>query len=150
VNNYTTAFTVEQTPEQVFSAVNNVRGWWSERIDGPTDRLGAEFTFQHKTLHRSTQKITEFLPGRKVMWHVTDSHLAFVADKTEWNGTDVVFDIAAKDGKTELRFTHVGLAPDVECYEDCSGAWGFLINQSLRSLITAGQGKPLRDERPTT
>jgi len=149
VNNYTTAFTVEQTPEQVFAAVNDVRGWWSERIAGPTDRLGAEFTFEHKTLHRSTQKITEFLPGRKVVWHVIDSHLAFVADKAEWNGTDVVFDITAQDGTTELRFTHVGLAPDVECYQDCSGAWGFLINQSLRSLITAGRGKPLRDERPT-
>jgi len=143
VNNYTTAFTVEQTPEQVFAAVNNVRGWWSEQIDGPTDKLGAEFTFQHKNLHRSTQKITEFVSGKRVVWHVTDSRLEFFANKTEWNGTDVVFDIAAKDGKTELRFTHVGLAPDVECYQDCSGAWGFLINQSLRSLIAAGQGKPL-------
>ena len=143
MNNYTTAFTVEQTPEQVFAAVNNVRGWWSEQIDGPTDKLGAEFTFQHKNLHRSTQKITEFVSGKRVVWHVTDSRLEFVANKTEWNGTDVVFDIAAKDGKTELRFTHVGLAPDVECYQDCSGAWGFLINQSLRSLIAAGQGKPL-------
>jgi hypothetical protein len=86
-----------------------VRGWWSEEIDGNTDKLGAEFKFHHKDLHRSTQKITELAPGKKVMWHVLDSQLNVVEDKTEWNGTDIVFEITKKDDKTELRFTHVGL-----------------------------------------
>jgi hypothetical protein len=42
---YTTSFTVDQSPEQVFDAINNVRGWWSEEIDASTDKLGAEFKF---------------------------------------------------------------------------------------------------------
>src|SRR5271170_4974743 len=57
---YTTSFTVDQSPEEVFNAINNVRGWWSEEIEGDTDRLGTEFRFHHKDLHRSTQNITEF------------------------------------------------------------------------------------------
>ncbi len=140
---YTTSFFVDQSPEEVFEAINSVRGWWSDQIDGPTDTLGAEFTFQHKDLHRSTQKITELVPGKKVVWHITDSHIAFVKDKTEWEGTDVVFEITRKDGRTELRFTHIGLVPTIECYGDCSGAWSFLITDSLRSLITAGKGQPI-------
>lgn len=140
--NFTTAFTVDQTPEEVFDAVNNVRGWWSGEIDGSTDNLEAEFTYRYKDLHRSTQKITEWVPGRKVVWHVLDSRINFVKDKTEWNGTDVVFEISRKNGKTELRFTHSGLVPAFECYGDCSGAWGFYINESLRSLITTGKGRP--------
>jgi hypothetical protein len=143
---FTTAFSVDQTPQEVFDAINNVRGWWSEDIDGATDKLGAEFKFHYKDFHRSTQKITELAPGKKVVWHVSEAQLNFVKDKTEWNGTDAVFEIARKGDKTELRFTHVGLVPAFECYGDCSGAWGFYINDSLRSLITTGKGQPARRE----
>jgi hypothetical protein len=140
--NYTTSFTVDQSPEEVFAAVNNVRGWWSQEIDGSTDKLGAEFKFHHQDLHRSTQKITELVPGKKVVWHVLDSYINFVKDKTEWNGTDIVFEITRKDNRTELRFTHVGLAPVFECYGDCSDAWSFYINDSLYNLIMTGKGHP--------
>jgi hypothetical protein len=141
-NNYTTGFTVPLAPEDVFNAVNNVRGWWSEGIVGETDKLGAEFTFQHKNFHRSTHKITEFKPGEKVVWHTIDSHLSFINDKTEWNGTEIIFEITVKGGKTELRFTHAGLVPTAECYGDCSDAWGFYIKESLHKLITTGKGNP--------
>jgi hypothetical protein len=145
-NDYTTSFTVDQSAEEVFDAINNVRGWWSEEIDGSTDKCGAEFKFHFKDLHRTTQKITELVPGKKVIWHVSDAQLNFVKNKNEWNGTEVVFEITKKDDKTELRFTHVGLVPAFECYGDCSGAWGFYINDSLRSLITTGKGQPARKE----
>ncbi len=140
--NYNAIFLVDQTPEEVIAAINNVRGWWSEEIDGSTDKLGAEFKFHYKDFHQSTQKITELIPGKKIVWHVLDSHINFVKDKTEWEGTDIVFEITKKDNKTELRFTHVGLVPACECYGVCSDAWGFYINGSLLSLITAGKGQP--------
>jgi Activator of Hsp90 ATPase homolog 1-like protein len=140
--NFTTTYTVDQTPKEVFDAVNNVRGWWSEEIDGSTDKLGSEFKFHYKDLHRSTQKITEFVSGKKVVWQVSDSRINFVKDKNEWDGTEVVFEIAKKGDKTELRFTHLGLVPAIECYGDCSGAWGFYVNDSLRGLITTGKGQP--------
>lgn len=139
---YTISYSVDQSPEQVFAAVNDVRGWWSGEIDGPTDKLGAEFTYRYQDVHRSTQKITELTPGKKVVWHVREAILNFVKDKDEWNGTDIVFEIERKSGKTELRFTHIGLVPAFECYGGCSGAWGFYINDSLRSLITTGIGDP--------
>jgi hypothetical protein len=144
--NLTISFTVDQSAEEVFDAINNVRGWWSGEIDGHTDKPGAEFTYRYKDVHRSTQKIIEFVPGRKVVWRVVDSQVNFVKDRTEWNGTDIVFEIARKDGRTELRFTHVGLVPVFECYGGCSGAWGFYINDSLRSLITTGKGQPNTEE----
>ena len=140
--NFTTTFSVNYTPEAVFDAINNVRGWWSGEIEGDTDQLGSEFTYRYKDVHRSTQRITEFIRGKRIVWRVADSSLAFVKDKGEWTDTDIVFDISEKDGTTEVRFTHRGLVPQYECYGSCSNAWGMLINGNLRRLITTGERQP--------
>jgi activator of Hsp90 ATPase-like protein len=138
-HNFTTAFKVDQTPEQVFVAINNVRDWWTGEVQGDTTKLGEEFTYRYKDLHRSTQRITELAPGKRVVWHVVDAELTFVEDKTEWNGTDIIFDIARMGDKTELRFTHAGLGPSAQCFDRCSNAWSSLINGSLRNLIATGK-----------
>ena len=139
---FTTSFTVEQTPEEVFTAINNVRGWWSGEVVGGTNELGAEFEYRYQNMHKTTQRVTEFVPGKNVAWHVTDAELTFVKDKTEWIGTDIIFEIARKGGKTELRFTHVGLVPAFECYGGCSGAWGALVEGNLRKLVETGKSQP--------
>jgi len=139
------AFTVTESPSKVFAAINDVRAWWSGEIDGPTDELGGQFEYRYQDFHRSVQKITELQPGKKIVWHVVDAQLKFVDNQTEWNGTDIVFEIGKKDGKTEVRFTH-GLAPACQCYRDCNDAWGFYVKESLRSLITTGKGKPNSEE----
>jgi hypothetical protein len=146
-HSFTTTFTVDQTPAEAFGAINNVRGWWSGEIDGSTDALGAQFTYRYQDIHRSKQEITELTPGKRVAWHVLDGYLNFTEDKAEWTGTDITFDIAAKDSGTEVRFTHAGLGPRHECFDSCSTAWGFYIGTSLRNLITTGAGQPNDKER---
>lgn len=142
--NFNTNFLVDQSPEEVFNAINNVRGWWSENVEGDTDRVGAIFYYHYQDIHRCTFKITELIPGKKVIWHVLQNYFNFVEEKTEWTGTDVVFDIAGEGDKTEVRFTHVGLVPEFECHEICADAWSTYINHSLFNLITKGKGDPTR------
>ena len=139
---FTTTFAVDQSPEEVFDAINHVRGWWSEEITGGIGDLGDEFTYRYMDVHRCTVKITEFTPGQRVVWRVLENCFSFTEDKTEWKGTDIRFDICRKGNKTEVRFAHLGLVPEYECFDVCSNAWGSYINGSLRSLITTGQGKP--------
>ena len=136
-SDFTTTILVDQTPEEAFNAINNVCGWWTGEpgIEGTTDKLNDEFTYDYKPYHHSRQKITELIPGKKVVWLVTDSNLSFVEDKNEWTGTKIIFDIATKGDKTEVRFTHMGLVPAVECYDGCSNAWGGYISSSLCDLI---------------
>jgi hypothetical protein len=76
--NFTTTISVDQTPQEAFAAINNVRGWWSGQIDGVTDKPGAEFTYRYQNVHRSKQGITELIPGKRVVWHVVDSDLSFL------------------------------------------------------------------------
>jgi Activator of Hsp90 ATPase homolog 1-like protein len=144
---FSTTLSVDNTPDEVFAAINNVGGWWSENIDGDTEKLGDEFTYRFQDVHRSTIKVLESVPGKKVVWSVLDNYFKFTEDKTEWNGTKIVFDLTEKDGKTEIHFTHVGLVPEYECFEVCSNAWDSYISGSLRDLIITGQGRPNPKER---
>lgn len=139
---YTTTITVDKSPQRAFAAINNPRAWWGADIEGQTDRLGEEWSYRYKTMHYSLQKVTELVPNRKVVWHVLEGELSFVADKEEWKGTDIIFEISEQDGKTQVKFTHRGLIPAGECYDTCSDAWSGLIKGSLRNLIETGTGAP--------
>ena len=137
---FTTEIVVNQSPEEVYDAINNVRGWWQGDIKGSTNKLNDEFTYQMGDIHFSKQKIVEMIPAEKVVWLVTESNLSFVNKKDEWTNTTVQFDISSGGGKTKLMFTHHGLVPAFECYGGCSGGWKLLIEKSLFSLINTGKG----------
>ncbi|MES2829850.1 MAG: SRPBCC domain-containing protein [Bacteroidota bacterium] len=139
---YTTSILVAQSPEQVFKAVNNVRGWWSEQIEGRTDALNEVFNYHYQDVHRSTMKIIEFVPNKKVVWLVEKNYFNFIKDQSEWQNTKISFEISRKGNKTELVFTHIGLVPSYECYDICSDAWGNYVRGSLKDLLEKGIGNP--------
>ena len=139
---FSTAILVDQTPEEAFAAINNVRGWWIDEIEGDSEKLNDEFAVRFWDIHYSKQKLAEFVPGKKIVWLVIESTLSFLSDKEEWNGTTISFDISRQGNKTEVRFTHQGLIPKIECYGACSNAWSEYIQGSLFNLITLGKGKP--------
>ena len=139
---FTMSFLVEQSPREVFEAVNNVQGWWIDQIEGESHKLNDEFSVQFADIHYSRQKLVEFVPDSKVVWLITDSRLSFLTDKEEWTGSKIVFEISKQDSKTKFQFTHEGLVPDIECYSSCSNAWSDFITKSLFKLITTGAGEP--------
>jgi hypothetical protein len=138
---FTTTITVDQTPMEVFDAINKVSSWWQGQIEGSANETGSEFIYRMKDIHYSKQKVLELVPAQKIVWLVTDSLLNFVDNKTEWTGTKIIFEIAASHNQTQVQFTHQGLVPGFECYGGCSRGWSGLIQQSLYNLITTGKGK---------
>lgn len=140
--NFTTTLLVDQTPEEVYNAVNNVSGWWSEEIEGGTTKLNDEFTYHFKDVHICKMRLIEVIPDKKVVWLVMDNHFDFTKDKSEWINNKIVFEITEKHNKTQLQFTQLGLVPEYECYDICRDAWTHYIQDSLRGLITTGKGLP--------
>lgn len=144
---FTAAFTVDQTCAEVFQAVNDVRGWWSEDIEGDTGQVGGEFSYQYQSAHRCRIKVAGLVPGEKVTWRVLDNYFEFTFDQSEWTDTEIRFEITGRDGQTEIRFTHVGLVPEQECFDVCSRSWDFYLYTSLRALIRTGRGLPNRKKQ---
>src|SRR6266849_4879142 len=114
--NFTATLSVDQTPKAAFAAILNVRGWWSENIEGSTDK--------------------------RAVWLILDNYFDFTQDRNEWKDTQLIFVVSKNGDNTEIRFTHQGLVPEYECFHVCSNAWGSYINGSLRSLIATGKGRP--------
>src|SRR6202142_3053519 len=119
---YTTSFTVDRRPDEAFNAINNVRDWWEDTIAGPTHEVGDEFTHWVPGVHYARIRVTELVRGTTVVWRVLDNWMGFIGDQREWKGTEIRFDISTRDGMTEVRFTHVGLVPQYECFEVCQDA----------------------------
>ena len=130
---------MDRSLEETFRAINNRREWWNDGIEGHTDKVGGVFTYRYGTFHTSKQNVTELVPEDKVVWDIIEGGPKFVKVKSEWKNTRVIFDIARKGNHTEVRFSHQGLIPRLECYDSCTDAWGSIIRDSLRNLITTGE-----------
>lgn len=139
---FTTTFSVDRSPAAVFEAINDVRGWWGDGVEGTNDSVGDVFTYRVADIHYSKLQVVELVPDERVVWRVLENHLSYVDDQSEWIGTTIRFEIVPGDGQTEVRFAHAGLVPAFECFDVCSSAWGSLMHGSLRSLITTGTGRP--------
>ena len=140
--NYQYRFTVQATPEQVYAAITRVSDWWTINTEGSTRAVGDEFTVRFGDVHLTKQRVTEAVPGKRIVWLVIESHLPWLKDLEEWKGTELVFDIATTKAGAELTFTHIGLTPQVECFEQCEKGWDYFLGQSLFKLITEGVGLP--------
>src|SRR5689334_22145556 len=71
---FTTTIQVNETPEATYNAINNVRGWWSEEVEGSTDKPDAVFNYHFENEHRAKIKVIELVPGKKVVWEVLDNY----------------------------------------------------------------------------
>lgn len=141
-NSFTASIIVNQTPATAFKAIKNFRAWWSEEIEGKTDKLNEEFFYHYKDIHLCKLKLVELEKDKRIVYKVLENEFNFIKDKTEWVNTKLIFDLSKEGKNTVVHFTHEGLVPENECYEVCNDAWSGYIKKSLFDLITKGKGKP--------
>ena len=137
--NYTATIEVKKSSQEVFNAINDVTKWWSKDFEGKSTKLNDEFIINHPNQHYSKQKLIEVVPGKKIVWLVTESKLDWIKnDKEEWTNTKMIFEIGAKNDMIVLHFTHDGLVSEKECYGMCEKGWDMIIKDWLLHFITTG------------
>ena len=125
---FTFQFLSSKSAKEIFPMLLYVKSWWKgfygENIQGESNEVGDEFTFfAGDGVHISKQKLIEKRPNKKLAWQVIESNLSFLNDKKEWDDTIISFSLEDVEKGTKVKFTHQGLMPEIECYEDCSLAW---------------------------
>lgn len=139
--NFHTTIKVNASAEDAMKKISQVDGWWAKKFTGKAEKLNDKFTVDFgKTF--VDFKISELVPNKKVVWKVTDCNLHWINNKKEWNGTEVIFELSGKNKSTQIDFTHVGLVPGVECYNDCEVGWTGHVTNSLVQFINDGKGIP--------
>jgi len=137
---YTATIEVANSPQDLFNHITQVSKWWSKDFEGSSTNLNDEFVICHPGRHYSRQKLVELIPGKKIVWLVTESTLDWLeSDQHEWTNTKMVFEITTKGDQTILHFTHDGLAPEKECYAMCEQGWNMVIKDRLFTFITSGK-----------
>ena len=74
---YTATIVVKQSPKEAFDAIENFRAWWSEEIDGETDKQDGVFIYHYNDVHICKMKLIESIPGKKLVYEVLDNHFSF-------------------------------------------------------------------------
>ena len=138
---YHCSFVAKANTAQALKAISHVSEWWAKRFEGSARRLGDVFTVRFGDTF-VTFRVSELVAYKKVVWLVSDCQLPWLENKTEWNGTTCVWELSTQGEITQVKFTHVGLVPGIECYEVCRKGWNEYVAGSLYNLITAGKGQP--------
>ena len=137
--NYHRTIMVNASSEEAMNKISQINLWWRKDFSARAEKLNDKFTVPFGEPSFVDFVISEFVPNKKVVWKVTDCYLPWFKDKKEWNNTEVVFKISEENGKTKIDFTHIGLVPEVECYDVCEKGWNGHIN-TLEKFINEGKG----------
>lgn len=140
---YHTTIRADITPEEAVARISQVDRWWSTNHEGRADNVGDVFTVRFGSGDRYTIRIAELEPGERVVWDVTDSFQGWVADPSEWVGTRIAWTIKKEANGVSIDMTHVGLAPNLECFDRCKQGWDYLAQESLFRYLTEGKGRPV-------
>lgn len=123
------------------SVQKRVNEWWTPDLEGNSEKPGDEFTVHFGDTF-VTFKVKDLILDQKITWVVTDCYLPWLNDKIEWNGTSLIWTFSARDSGVQIDMTHVGLVPEIECYDNCVKGWDFFFVESLYQLLTTGKGMP--------
>lgn len=65
---FTSTVTVDQSPEEAFAAITDVRGSWSPEVKADTEKQGDVFLFEVPGVHVCTMTLSEVVPAKRVVW----------------------------------------------------------------------------------
>ncbi len=149
LESFTTTIDIARPAQEVFNSITNVPNWWSKDFEGSCSNMNDQFTIHHPGQHYSKQRVTEVMPGKKLVWLVTESEMPWLQkNRQEWTDTKMIFELSESGDKTMLRFTHFGLVPKMECYSLCKTGWTMVVNDWLPHLISHGTASPGMSKAP--
>jgi uncharacterized protein YndB with AHSA1/START domain len=128
-------FHIAAPQEQVFQAISTLEGlrqWWTANTQGSTG-VGDTLQFRFGAMGPD-MKVVSLSPGAKVEWECTQGF-------PDWVGTRITIALDQNEGKTRVRFSHLGWKLANDPYAASNFSWGRYL-ESLRQFCQTGKGSP--------
>jgi hypothetical protein len=81
-SDYQRSIQADISPAEALSRISRVSDWWTKNVTGRSQNPGDAFTVRWGETFVDF-KILEVIPGKRVVWHVTDCNLPWINDKKE-------------------------------------------------------------------
>lgn len=146
--NYSAMIRVPASPKACFNAVaNQMNQWWTQTVEGGLHRVGDRVTaiFPPGFGHWTFEAVQIDADARIEMVCVDAHHrLAEFGEEIdqEWLGTRVIWEFADKGANTEVSMTHVGLTPELKCWDICMDGWNHFFKTSLKNHLSGEAAVP--------
>jgi len=140
-NDYAVEIPIAAPIEAVFVALTTLEGltgWWV-RATGNAE-AGGEITFDFG--ENATVMRVDEATRSAVRWTCISMNDPQFAD---WIGTTISFVLHDDGDTTRVAFTHAGLQPQIECWDQCSAGWNY-YTKNLAAYVT-GQTQAPRTDR---
>ncbi len=139
-NNFTCSISAKISAIEATNKISNVTDWWGVTFTGSAKKRRDNFVVKMGGNSFFNFTVREFIPGKRIVWYITDCNMPWYSNHKEWAKTNIIFNLSENNGMTTVDFMHEGLTPDIECYEECNEGWTHWIKTSLFSYLTTGKG----------
>jgi uncharacterized protein YndB with AHSA1/START domain len=126
-------------PSEVVELLTTPAGvsqWW-----GPTEGDATTMTTSFGEHGVNAVRVVEAGPTRVVWESVRPLTGTPTAHVEEWLGTTMEFDLIPTGAGTRVQFRHLGLTPQLVCWDDCLAGLNHFM-ASLEALGRTGTGMP--------
>ena len=139
MSNYHSKLSVSLHPRIVFEAISKeMSQWWTE-MSAPITRIGDTTTARFEDGTTWSFKAVSIVQDQLIELHCYHAnhihHVTTPNMRSEWAGTSLRFELHKAGTATEITFTHIGLTPELSCYEICHSGWDHFFGSAFKMYL---------------
>lgn len=147
MTNFNRTITVSADAGTAYTALTTGFEHWWTRPEGTIQQIGdrAKFTFP-PGISFWTFEAVKLVPGKHVELLCVEALHKHEdqpkAIETEWLDSRVIWTIEETGNRCTITMNHIGLTPDLLCFDVCVAGWDHFYTGSLKAYLNYGKGMP--------
>lgn len=145
MKNYQKTISCHVTAEQAYRAITEqMSQWWtpmSAQFLTIGDTAKTDFGGNSYWVFEVV-RLEEYKNIELVCCEANHVHEGLSSDiREEWLDTKLKFEIDEQSDMTNITLTHIGLTPDLLCFDICDAGWNHYFSESLKDFLNMSQAE---------